>query len=177
MNRRTFTALMAAGGACLLVPRGSRAHATAGDLQPVPPLRFSLLHLAPLPGELDRNLAVLERALERVGQRRSDIAVAPELALSGYHFPSRIGVEWIGPQLDRWLGAVAAAARRTGVAVLLGAPERDARDHTLHNSAVLFDAGGEMVGRYRKSTSPPMAGRWRARTSLRCAGSPCGWGF
>lgn len=118
--------------------------------QPVHPLRLSLLHLAPSPGELGRNLGVFERALVCAGQRGADLAIAPELALSGFHFVSRIGMDWIAPQPDRWLSAVAAAARRTGVAVLLGAPERDARDYTVHNSAFLFDTDGLMVGRSRK---------------------------
>lgn len=150
MNRRTFAAGMAAQGALLLTPGVTAAEVRAPEAQPAARLRLSLLHLAPLPGELERNLAAFERALERAAQRQAGLAVAPELALSGFHFPSRIGAAWIGPQPDRWLGAVAAAARRTGVAVLLGAPERDARTHTLHNSAFLFDAGGEMVGRCRK---------------------------
>ena len=143
---------MAAGGASLLMPRGSRAQARARDQQPVPPLRFSLLHLAPLPGELENNLATFERALLLAAQRGADLAIAPELALSGYHFASRIGVAWIAPQPDRWLSAVAAAARRARVAVLIGAPERDAEKNTLHNSAFLFNADGDMVGRWRKIT-------------------------
>ncbi len=115
-------------------------------MPPAAPLRLSLLHLAPLP------LATFERALERAARRQADLAIAPELALSGYHFAPKIGVAWIEPQPDRWLGAVATEARRNRTAVLIGAPERDARQHTLHNSAFLFDASGEMVGRWRKIT-------------------------
>ncbi len=127
--------------------RGNEDQEASGASRPIPSLRLSLLHLAPLPGELDRNLGVFERALTCAGRHRAELAVAPELALSGYHFVSRIGVDWIEPQPDRWLSVVAAAARRVGIAVLVGAPERDARDQCVYNSAFLFDADGEMVGR------------------------------
>jgi N-carbamoylputrescine amidase len=112
-------------------------------------LRLSLLHLAPVAGDLAGNVRHLQAAMRVAAARGAALAIRPELALSGFLFPAEDGA-WIGTQPDRWLGAVAVTARRLGIAVLVGTAERDAVTGNLHNSAFLIDRNGALTGRCRK---------------------------
>jgi N-carbamoylputrescine amidase len=54
----------------------------------------------------------------------------------------------------------ASAARRAGIGLMGGAIVRDAATGTRHNNALIFDAEGELRGRYRKAHLPEEDGYW-----------------
>lgn len=122
---------------------------------PIAPLRLSLLHLAPVAGDPNGNCRAIRGAVCVAAERGAELAVTPELALSGYLLPGDARRTEIAIQPDRWLRAIAQMAWRCGVAVLVGAAERNAVGGTIHNSAFLIDSTGEMVGRCRKINVAP----------------------
>jgi len=126
------------------------------------PLRIALLHVAPRLGALAENRALLELGLERAAIHGASWVLTPELAVCGYGFAAAIGTEWIQPQPDAWMMAVAARARRLRVTVFLSCPERDPVTGKLHNSLFVIDRTGRIAGRHRKLSIIPGAESWSA---------------
>ena len=110
---------------------------------------LALLHLAPRPGEVERNRRGIETAAGRAAALGATVVVTPELAVSGYGFRDRVGTGWIADgQAARfaWAGDL---ARRASISLLLGTPEA-ADGGALFNSLVLFAPDGTRVGQHRK---------------------------
>jgi predicted amidohydrolase len=108
-------------------------------------MHVTLAQLAPSPRDVPANLA---RARELIAASPgSDLLVMPELFLSGYELDNveELAVDLDGPEV----GELRAAARDAGVAVVVGLAERFG--DVIANSAVCIDAGGDMVGVYRKT--------------------------
>lgn len=113
-------------------------------------LRVSLLHLAPVTGDVAGNRALVERATRRAAAAGADWIVTPELCIPGYVFVPRIGVDWIRPQPDEWLAGYCRLVRQLVVAVFLSHPERDTETGNLFNTVFVIDRQGEIVGKHRK---------------------------
>ena len=94
-------------------------------------LRVALLQTDPLLGEVDTNLAALRDQLGQVGD--CDVAVAPELALNGYHLGMLQQVDSLTLDDPRLL-----ALGRYPPALVAGFVERRRHDH--YNSAAVIDA-------------------------------------
>jgi len=108
---------------------------------------------APILGDVDANLAAAVDRIQGFGGR-ADLVVFPELFTTGYN----------RQELDHWglaeplpdgptarrLGAAAASAR---IAVAGTIPERDGQ--AVFDTAVVFDPGGRLVARYRKTHLHP----------------------
>ena len=111
------------------------------------------------PEEHERLLARLRDARARGAQ----LAVLPELPLNRWapatRTPSDADAE---PPAGPRAGALAAAARAAGLAVLGGAIVRDPSSGRRHNTAVLLDATGTERLRYRKLHLPDEEGYWEA---------------
>ncbi len=120
-----------------------------------PVVRIALMHLAPRSGDPGANLALIGNAVTRAAQRGADWCVSPELALSGYFFRPRLGLDWVGSATahSARVRAVADLAREAGVDLFIGMPRRDG-DH-LHNSVVVIDGAGEVLGAYDKHVVIP----------------------
>jgi 5-aminopentanamidase len=117
-------------------------------------MRLLLGQLAPEPGEVARNLARLGDA---VRAERADLAVFPELFLSGY----RVGDRFHRLALrdgDATLAQLRAIARETRTAIVVGAPfAGHARSGELENVAVAVRPDGEVhlqVKRYLPNFGP-----------------------
>ncbi|MGQ9368264.1 carbon-nitrogen hydrolase family protein [Azospirillum sp. ST 5-10] len=97
-------------------------------------------------GGLDR----LERAAAAAARRGAGLLVAPEMALTGYAIGAdavrRLAEPRDGPAAAR----AAAIARRSGVALLYGYPERGA-DGAVYNAVRLVDADGTARLDHRKT--------------------------
>lgn len=108
-------------------------------------MRALLAQLTPESGALERNA---QRAAEAIrAHPDAELAVFPELFLSGYRVRGVEGVACAaaGPELD----PIAAACAAAGTAAAVGFAERSASG--LHNSVACIDERGEHAATYRKA--------------------------
>jgi 5-aminopentanamidase len=117
-------------------------------------MRIALAELAPVPGDVERNVA---RVAEAVHAARAEVAVFPELYLSGY----RVGDRFHRIALtegDRSSEALRATARAERATIVLGAPvaSRERRGE-VHNAALAVGPDGSFfvqVKRYLPTFGP-----------------------
>lgn len=132
--------------------------------KPTDLLRVALLQTAPRLGEVDSNLADLDGRLSQVAG--ADLAVAPELALHGYHLSAVDDVEAVAAHDDRL-----PALGRHGPAVVVGFAE--SWRHHRYNSAAVID--GDHVPLVQRKLFLPTYQAWEERkhfrpgNGLRCA--------
>jgi predicted amidohydrolase len=99
--------------------------------------------------DVERNLAIAESLVGDAASRGASLAALPEnfafLRSEGEPVPDAQALD--GP----WVTRMAVAARRHGIAVLLGSiPERIEGDPRVHNTSLLLGADGEPIAIYRK---------------------------
>ncbi|MFD3541838.1 carbon-nitrogen hydrolase family protein [Streptomyces sp. NPDC058662] len=115
----------------------------------MPPLRTALLQSSGRLGDTAENLKALDEAAARAAHSGAGLLVTSEMFLTGYALP----VEDIAALAETADGASARAigeiARRHGVAVLYGYPER--AGDVVHNSAQLIGPDGTARANYRKT--------------------------
>jgi predicted amidohydrolase len=102
-------------------------------------MRLLLAELAPTLGDLEANLDRLERTIEL---EPVDLAVFPELFLSGYRVGDRVRQLSVthGDAVHQRLSAF---AQRSRTSIVVGAPVRSTdRPGETHNAALLFGADG-----------------------------------
>jgi predicted amidohydrolase len=103
--------------------------------------RLVLGELAPVPGDAAANV---ERVASVLAAAPSDLAVFPELYLSGYRVGDRFHGLALRPGDAPWK-ALGALAEKHRTAVLVGAPLRsDARKGEVQNAALLFRPDGSV---------------------------------
>lgn len=101
-------------------------------------------------GDTRGNLEAIEELTVAAARDGASIAVAPEMAVTGYCWPDEEEVRAVAEPLDGpVVQRLTAIARRTGVWLVVGLPEVDAELGTLHNSCVLVSPDG-LQGVYRK---------------------------
>ncbi|GGV68451.1 carbon-nitrogen hydrolase family protein [Streptomyces thermoviolaceus] len=111
-------------------------------------MRTALLQSSGRPGSVAENLKELDEAAGRAAEAGAALLVAPELFLTGYAIGddvARLAEPADGPAADE----VARLARRHGLAVAYGYPERDGA--AVFNSAQLIAADGTRLANYRKT--------------------------
>jgi predicted amidohydrolase len=101
-------------------------------------------------GEVDGNLDLLESVARDAARRGAALLVCPEMFLTGYAIGGdatrRLAEPADGPAAQR----AAAIARRCGLALLFGYPER-APDGRVFNAALLLDRTGRRLANHRKA--------------------------
>ncbi|MFD4753372.1 carbon-nitrogen hydrolase family protein [Streptomyces sp. NPDC058426] len=134
------------------------------SVPPAPPLRLALAQSSGTPGDVRANLDALDALAARAASSGAHLLVAPELFLSGYapeHRSPDAGVA--GSRSERDAPPLAALAleeaeaaaelgtlaRRHGLAVLAGYPER--AGSATYNSALLVGPEGAPLAAYRKT--------------------------
>ncbi|MEV5689298.1 carbon-nitrogen hydrolase family protein [Streptomyces sp. NPDC052164] len=114
----------------------------------MPPLRTALLQSSGRPGAVDENLKVLDEAAGRAAAAGARLLAGPEMFLTGYAIGDavpRLAEPADGPGAQ----AVADIARRHGLAVLYGYPER--AGELIFNAAQLIGPDGTPLANYRKT--------------------------
>lgn len=93
--------------------------------------------------------------------RGAEVAILPELPLHGWSPASKTSrdEDAEGPGGPRQT-AMSAVAAEIGIAVVGGAIVRDADTGTRHNTALVYDAEGACLARYRKVHLPEEEGYW-----------------
>jgi len=117
-------------------------------------MRLLLAQLAPVPGDVDQNLERLSRAVRAAP---CDLAVFPELYLTGYRIGDRLHRHALRNG-ERPLAALREVASATGTTVIVGAPLASTeRNGEVFNAAVAVDPAGEVhrqVKRYLPTFGP-----------------------
>lgn len=110
-------------------------------------LNVAVLQCEGCPGDTAGNLALLERHAREAAAAGDELLVTSELFLTGFFIGSRardLACAGAGPELR----AVRDLARRYGLSLLVGYPERDG--DAVYNAAAVAGANGEWLGNYRK---------------------------
>lgn len=113
------------------------------------PVQIDLLQTRPAIGGSEEALAKLDSALKDARARGSDILVTPEMYLTGYNIGAAKVAEVAEPVDGPMISALADLARKHGVAVLVGFPER--AEKAVYNAGILLNADGTPVVNYRKT--------------------------
>ncbi|NGO72495.1 carbon-nitrogen hydrolase family protein [Streptomyces boncukensis] len=113
-------------------------------------MKIAGLQTAGTPGDVDANLHELEQACRRARGQEAELLVTTEMFVTGYDIGGAVAElarrDLLTPAQD--------IARRTGVALVLGAPEPaapGAAPGACYNSAFLIAADGTVLGRHRKA--------------------------
>jgi predicted amidohydrolase len=99
------------------------------------------------PADIAANLRLMERLAEQAAADRAALLVLPELFLTGYNIGAAVAAlaePCNGPSAE----AIAAIARRLGLCIAYGYPERTADG--VYNSAAVIDRNGRLLANYRK---------------------------
>lgn len=103
-----------------------------------------------VPGDIEQNLATIQRHVTQAADSGVDLLVLPELATSGYFTDPEI-VDLAEPIDGPCVRAVQAMAERAGIAVCFGYPELPTPEGHVFNSAALIAADGSILANHRKT--------------------------
>lgn len=124
-------------------------------------MRVSALQWEPVKGDVSANWAIAERLLTELGDGAGDLAVMPEMALTGYVWRDRSAIEPLAAQCSSddthrlWVEASA----RFGAWLVVGHPAVDEETGSLRNRCTLVSPGG-IVGHYDKTCLFPEDTHW-----------------
>jgi N-carbamoylputrescine amidase len=113
-------------------------------------LRISLLHLAPVLGDVRNNRRLVESAVGVAAQQGAEWVITPELCISGYLFDEKIGTDWILPQPDPWMSIFCQRVKGSPMTVFLSHPHRDSRTQKLYNTVFVIGPTGTIIGQHSK---------------------------
>ena len=135
------------------------------------PLRLAIAQLPLEMGSKDRNLQVLQWAVEIAHERRADLVLLPECLMAGWMSTETfLAAEKIPGPTTRLLGRLAA---RLKIGLVAGLEEKEGRK--IYNSAVAIDRRGRLIGRYRKRAELPLARKVYGIGSENCLFQFEGW--
>src|ERR1051326_3473396 len=112
-------------------------------------LRLALGQIDPTVGDLSGNVALMRRFIARAERAGADIAIFPELAITGYPPEDLVLKPAFVAENLRQLKALAATVGET--AVVAGFVDRS--DHGIHNAAAMLHRSG-IAGVYHKVRLP-----------------------
>ncbi|OKK15135.1 carbon-nitrogen hydrolase [Streptomyces sp. CB00455] len=115
----------------------------------MPPLRTALLQSSGRLGDTAENLKALDEAAARAAQGGAGLLVTSEMFLTGYALDLPDVAALAEPADGPSAAAIGEIARRHGVAVLYGYPER--AGDAVYNAARLVGPDGNPLANYRKT--------------------------
>jgi predicted amidohydrolase len=109
---------------------------------------------------LDAITGLLE-VLKQARSAEADLAILPELPLNVWSPASKlVQNDEAEPPAGRRHRAMSEAAREVGIDLIGGAIIRDVKTGRCHNTALVFDRSGALIGSYRKLHLPEEEGFW-----------------
>ncbi len=112
-------------------------------------MRIALLQCGPGAPDIAEGLARLDAAASRAAAAGAALLVTPEMFLSGYAIGAETAARLAEPAAGPAAREADAIARRHGIALLYGWPER--AGDAVYNSVRLLDAEGATLAVYRKT--------------------------
>ncbi|RNF34165.1 carbon-nitrogen hydrolase family protein [Paracoccus methylarcula] len=112
-------------------------------------MQIDLLQASPVVGGAEEALARLDTALADAKARGSELLITPEMYLTGYNIGAARVNALAEPADGPMIVGLADLARKHGVAVLTGFPER--AGGVVYNAGILLDADGSPVVGFRKT--------------------------
>ncbi len=94
-----------------------------------------------------RDLSLLAAAS---AEQKAEILLTPEMYLTGYNIGASQVARLAQPKSDEFFQSVSQIARKNGLAILYGYPERG-KDDAVYNAVQLVDSQGASVLNYRKT--------------------------
>ncbi len=119
-------------------------------------MRIALCQLNPTVGDFQGNVALMDNALARASEEHPDLAVFPELFITGYPPQDLLEKPWFIDQAKRALSSVSATSRKyPEIGILTGTVTRSDRPSGkgLRNSAILL-RDGKVLATVHKSLLP-----------------------
>ena len=116
-------------------------------------MRILLCHLTLSMGPMDKNLRILERALQIAGDVKAAWVITPETAVQGYHFYKINPRQELDPQPAAYLDPLRELVRKNHQCLFLGAGEFVPEENCNYNTCFVFGPDGEFVGKHRKNHS------------------------
>jgi len=113
-------------------------------------MRIAIYQCESEPTEVERNLQRLARVVERASAAGVALLICPEMYLTGYNIGTDAARRLAEPRDGPSANAVAEMARKNGVAIAYGYPERGTAD-AVFNSVQLFGPDGSPLANYRKT--------------------------
>jgi predicted amidohydrolase len=113
-------------------------------------MRIAVYQCESQPADVAGNLARLDQAAADATVEGAELLVCPEMFLTGYNIGAAAVSRLAEPRDGRSANAVAEIARKRGIAILYGYPERSA-DGAIFNTVQLMDVDGGSLGHYRKT--------------------------
>ncbi len=118
-------------------------------------LRITLAQINPTVGDIEGNLALMQRAAQAAQEASSDVVVFPELALTGY-YPGDMLLESVFWQhVESGIQSLLESSRRTpGLHWVIGTPTRRKGPGKPLENSLLVIADGQLLIKYAKQLLP-----------------------
>ncbi len=116
-------------------------------------IKLALCQIAPKRENKSANLAIIEDLTIKVKEQGADLAIFPEMCLTGYVLHDQVyelAEQIPGPTVQK----IETLAKETGMHIIFGMPELSEKTKaTIYNTAVLVGPKG-FIGKYRKMYLP-----------------------
>jgi len=106
--------------------------------------------LNPVLGDIATNRRIIEEAVDVASEHGARWILTPELCVTGYFFPEKIGSDWIEKQPDSWMKHMLKKTGEKKLVLFLSYPEKDEESGNLHNSLFVLGPDGKISGKHRK---------------------------
>jgi predicted amidohydrolase len=116
-------------------------------------LKLGLYQGAGIPGDIDANLAEMQRAIVDSAAQGIELLAFPECYLTGYYLPD--ATPTTVPDTSAAVAALAAICCNAGIAIVFGLAER--QGDIVFNTAIALGPDGSELARYRKRA---LFGEW-----------------
>jgi len=114
-------------------------------------MKISCMQVPPAGQDVPGALSRLEAQARATRAEGCTVLVTPEMYLSGYNIGAEAVATLAEPKDGAMAKAVALIAKREGIAILFGFPERSSEGRSVYNSVQLVDAAGQARCTYRKT--------------------------